>query len=105
MLCDSIRRMEEFPHPAVFPCDNTRRPAGRIAKRLGRYAYGLGLSRYPPVDPDRARVWTAAARAHKAALIHAHFGPGGVTMLPLRAAFGRAAHSVIPWIRCFNDAS
>lgn len=73
------REFFHFPHPVYC------RPRTWAERALGK-AVKLLAGRYTLLTPSQMFIWKKVLRRHGARLIHAHFGPAGLEMLPMALA-------------------
>lgn len=95
VLTERVENLDRFPWTPVHP-------RGRgIPERVLVRIYSRLTGRYTALPPSQRRFWLGVVRERNVKLIHAHFGTGGIRMLPLARAAG------IPLVVTFHgfDAS
>lgn len=77
VLTHELVNLDSFPYPRLDVC--RRSLADRLYSRLARACFG----RYGVMSPGRADRLASILRERRIKLIHAHFGPAGLLMLPI----------------------
>lgn len=95
VLADRLHNLDRFPH------DRIHRTPGGIHSRVLSWIYHKLLGGVIPLSRRSARAVAAELLPWSPALIHAHFGPSGIRVLPVARALG------IPLVTTFhgNDTS
>lgn len=77
VFASSVDHLDLFAHEPIFS-----KKANYIEKACCKL-YKIFTGKYTFLSPRKARYWKGLLKSYDAKLIHAHFGPSGLEMLPL----------------------
>ncbi len=77
VLASSVDHLDLFAHEPIFS-----KKANYIEKACCKL-YRTSTGKYAFLSPRKTRYWKGLLKSHDTKLIHAHFGPSGLEMLPL----------------------
>jgi colanic acid/amylovoran biosynthesis glycosyltransferase len=77
MMATTVSNLDLFPFDSMYQCE--RKLLERVFSKLVRIATGKHVA----LSPLQIRHWKRILQEKEARLIHAHFGPAGLEMLPL----------------------
>lgn len=82
VLTDRTENLERFPFEPIYVCRRSR--SGTNASGVLRRLFG----KYRLLTPSQLITFGRILHRERVALVHAHFGPGGLDMLPLARFLG-----------------
>jgi len=77
VFCETSMNLDRFPYKYIFP--HTKNIDGRTISYLNRITGRRSTS----ISPRQFLFWEKISKQHSVKLIHAHFGPAGIELLPL----------------------
>lgn len=95
VLCKSVENMDVFPYEQVFHRSES------IPEKIGTRVYRIAKGKHAALSPFQSSFYRRVLQDRRVRLIHAHFGPYGLDMLPIAKRLG------IPLVVTFHgfDAS
>lgn len=95
VICETVNNLETFPYGFIYSVDAHSCQVSLI-QRISNKIRRILTNKYVLQNKKHLVLWKEHLKQHKCKLIHAHFGPNGIKILPL------AKELNIPFIITFH---